>query len=324
MNTPSHPDPALPREDAPVPLRHRVEYLAFRLLRGTLQLLPEGVALGLGSALGWLAGSVLRIRRGVVDENLARAFPERDGAWRRRVAAASYRHLGRESVAIFRLAGTTPEAVRAATRVEGLPELEAVLAEGKGVVVVTAHLGNWEMGGAAVAARGVPVDAVVQLQRNRRFDEDLRETRARLGLRVIAKQAAPREILRSLREGRLAALVADQNVRRAGIFVDFFGVPAATAKGPALFSLRTGAPLWAGVALRTGAAEPRYRIVLKPVQAELTGDPEEDTLRLTRAHTALLEGWVREAPEQYFWQHKRWKTRPPIPEPGTGGDDISP
>lgn len=297
------------------PLRHRLEYLGFRVLRGLFKFAPEPLALGLGSALGWVAGSIVRIRRRVVDENLRRAFPAAPPGWRRRVAAACYRHLGRESVMTFRLAGASRDRIRSITEVDGIEELQAALAEGKGVVVATGHLGNWEMGAAAVAARGVPVDAVVQVQRNQRFDADLRRAREGLGIQVMSKQSAPRGVLTSLRRGRLAALVADQNVRRAGIFVDFFGVPAATARGPAVFALRTGAPLWAGAALRVPGRGTRYRVVLRPVQAELTGDHEEDVLRLTRAHTALLESWVREAPEQYFWQHKRWKTRPRIPEP---------
>lgn len=302
------------REQAAVPLSHRLEYAGFRLFRGLLRVLPLGAALAVGSLLGWLAGSVLRVRRDVVDANLARAFPDAAPAWRRRVAVASYRHLGRESVMTFLLAGASPERIRALTSTEGFEGLEAALAGGRGVVLATGHLGNWELGAAALAARGVDVDAVVQVQRNRRFDADLRRAREGLGVRVMSKQSAPRGVLASLRGGRLAALVADQNVLRAGIFVDFFGHPAATAKGPAVFALRTGAPLWAGVALRLPGGKPRYRVVLRPVDVELTGDPEEDIVRLTRAHTALLEGWVREAPEQYFWQHKRWKTRPPIPE----------
>ncbi len=306
-----------------VSLSHRLEYTAFRLFRGVLLVLPEPIAQGLGAVLGWLFGSVLRVRRRVVDENLARAFPDADPAWRRRVGAASYRHLGREAVAMFRLAGTSPERVRAVTEVEGLEELRETLAGGKGVVMVTGHLGNWEMGGAAVAARGVPVDAVVQLQRNQRFDEDLRRARERLGMHVMSKQSAPRAVLKSLRDGHLVALVADQNVLRGAVFVDFFGIPAASARGPAVFALRTGAPLWVGAALRVSGGTRRYRIVIRPVTVEPTGDQEEDVRRMTRACLAVLEEWIREAPEQYFWLHKRWKTRPPIPEPGAGSDHIS-
>ena len=223
----------------------------------------------------------------------------------------------------FRMSGTPAEAVREMTDMVGFQDFREALSPGTGAVVVTGHLGNWEMGAAALAARGVEVDAVVQVQRNRRFDADLRGTREALGIRVVPKQEAPRGVLAALRAGRVAALVADQNVLRAGVFVDFFGVPASTARGPAVFALRTGAPLWAGVALRIPGRRARYRVVMKPVEAELTGNDAEDALSLTRAHTALLEEWIRESPEQYFWQHKRWKTRPRIPEPPTRCDDIT-
>ena len=212
---------------------------------------------------------------------------------------------------MFRMAGLDAEAVRARTTVEGLDVLRSALAEGKGAVVVTGHLGNWEIGGAAVTARGIPVDAVAKGMANRRFDEELVATRERLGLRIVGMQEAPRRVLGALREGRVAALVADQNFHRGGIFVPFFGKLAATAKGPALFALRTGAPLFLGVAIREEGWAQRYRVSFRRIPVEATGDLEADVRRLTEAHTAALEREVRAWPEQYFWQHKRWKTRPP-------------
>ncbi len=294
-----------------VRFRHRVEYGAFRLLRALLTVLPEAVALGFGEALGWVAGTMVRVRRQVVDENLRTAFPDRSPAWRRQVASASYRHLGREAVATFRLGAATPERVRVATTVEGLDALERARAKGHGALVVTGHLGNWEIGGAALAVRGVPVDAVALVQANRLFDRDLVETRGRLGMSVITRGDAAREVVRSLRKGRVPALVADQNARGAGLFVDFFGRPASTFRGPALFARKTGARLFVGVALRTSRHPQRYRVVLEEVGLEPTDDVEADVRALTAAHTEVLERWVRVAPEQYFWQHKRWKTRPP-------------
>lgn len=290
--------------------RHRAEYAAFRAFRGLLAVLPEAVALGLGEALGWLAGAVLRIRRPVVDANLARAFPDRPPAWRRRVARASYRHLGREGVATFRLGRVRRDEILGATEVEGLKALEQALQAGGGAVVVTGHLGNWEIGGAALAVRGVPVDAVALVQANRLFDRDLVETRARLGLRVITRGAASKEVLRSLAAGRVAALVADQNARKAGVFVPFFGHAASTFRGPALFALRTGAPLFVGTSLRISRHPQRYRVVLERVEGTWPGDMDAAVEAVTAAHTRLLERRIREAPEQYFWQHKRWKTRP--------------
>ena len=294
-----------------VTARHRLEYVGFRGLRGLLRVLPESWALGFGELLGWLAGSVFRVRRGVVDDNLLHAFPERDASWRRRIARASYAHLGRESVAMFRLGKHTREWVEAATEVEGLEPLAAAVAEGTGGIVVTGHLGSWEMGGAAIAVRGMPVDAVALAQANPLFDRDLVVTRERLGMAVVRRGDATRAVLRSLRSGRVPALVADQNARRESLFVPFFGRLAATFRGPALFALRTGAPLFVGLCLRSSRRPQRYRVVIRRVTAPVSGDLDQDVRRLTEAWVAALEEGVRSAPEQYFWQHKRWKKRPP-------------
>lgn len=290
--------------------KHRVEYAAFSVIRGVVRVLPEALALGLGEALGWTVGVVFRLRRGVVDGNLRRAFPERDRRWRSRVARGSYRHLGREAVAMFRLGGRTRDWVLQATSVEGLDPLLASVEEGRGGIVVTGHLGSWEMGGAAIAVRGAPVDAVALVQGNPLFERDLVETRRRLGMEVVRRGDASRAVLRSLRRGRVPALVADQNARQAPLFVDFFGSAAATFRGPALFALRTGAPLFVGICTRSSRHPQRYRVVLQEVSVERSGDLDADVEALTQAHVGVLEEWVARFPEQYFWQHKRWKTRP--------------
>lgn len=305
-----------------VTVAHRIQFGLFRAMEGFLAVLPRSWALGLGSFLGAVAGGLFRIRRQVTGENLARAFPDRDPAWRRRVGLASYRHLARESVATFLLGRATREDVLALTRVEGLEEFRQDLARGQGIVLFSGHLGNWEIGGAALTARGIPVDGVAQVQRNPLFDRELRRTREALGLRIVPKQEAPRRALRALRDGRVVALVADQNVTRGGIFVDFFDTPAATAKGPAVFALRTGAPLWLGCGLSRGPGR-GYRVILQRIEADPTGDMERDVEKLVRAQASLLEEAIRAHPEQYFWQHKRWKTRPSIPEPTPKGDDIT-
>jgi KDO2-lipid IV(A) lauroyltransferase len=295
-----------------------LEYGLFRLLSAVLLVLPEGVALRLGSVLGWSVGSVLRIRRADVERNLEVAFPERPPAWRRRVARASYVHLGREAVALFRLAGMSPTDVVARTEIRGLEALQGAVQEGRGVVVVTGHLGNWEIGGAALSARGLPVDAVAKGMANRRFDRDLIATRERLGMQVVDMGHAHREVLRSLRRGHVVALVADQNAHKSDVFVPFFGRLAATHRGPAVFALRSGAPVFVGTCIRRKGSPQRYVVTLEPLQVKVSGDADRDVVAVTAAHTALLEEAVRAAPEQYFWQHKRWKTRPPE-EPAPGG-----
>jgi len=299
--------------------KHRLEYAAFRALTALLRVLPERAALRLGAALGVLAGPVLGIRRRVVRENLARAFPGRPPAWRRAVARAAWAHLGGEAAALFRMGPAGARALLERTTVVGLDALRAALDEGRGAVLVTGHLGNWEIGGAALAARGVRLHAVAQAQANPHFSADLRALRERMGMTVIDRRAVTRAVLRALRSGGAVAFVADQDAGARGLSVDFFGSPASTARGPALFALRTGAPLFLGVVLREPGKPHRYTVTIERVGAEPTGDVRADVRRLTAAHVEELERAVRRAPTQYFWPHRRWKTEPPA---GTGASDC--
>ena len=292
-------------------LGHALEYGLFRVVTALVSALPEGPALRLGAFLGWVGGSALRIRRADVDRHLALAFPDRDAAWRRRVARASYAHLGREAVSTFRVTSRGPAEVMARTTMVGLEAFQGALAKGHGVILVTGHLGNWELGGAAFSARGLPVDAVAKGMANPLFGADLDASRRRVGVRLVDLSGAPREALRSLRRGHVLGLIADQNAREQGVFVPFFGRLAATFRGPAVFALRAGAPIFLGVSLREPGLPARYRVTVERIGVEPTGDLEADVRVLTAAHAAALERAVRQAPEQYFWQHRRWKTRPP-------------
>ena len=294
---------------------HRLEFALLKALRVVLRGLPESAALTLGEAFGAFAGGVLRLRHEVVHENLSRAFPELDASRRKRLALASWRHLGREGVAFMRSIHTGPASQQTAdiisrTEVEGLENLEQALAEGRGAILVTGHLGSWEMAGAALAARGVALDAVALVQANPLFDGLVREAREALGLRLIERGNAMRQVPRSLRAGRAVGLVADQNARTGGVFIDFFGHCAATFRGPALFAIRTGAPIFVGACMRSSKHPQRYQLMIERIAFEPSGDLEADVLRLTQAHSSALERWVRTAPEQYFWAHNRWKTQP--------------
>lgn len=290
--------------------RHALEYLGFRLARAVLGVLPEGLAARLGALTGVFAGTVLRIRRREVDRHLALAFPDATPAWRHRVARASYAHLGREAVMLFRIADWPPARLLERVTFEGIDDLVAAAGPESGVLLLTGHIGSWELAGAAIAARGLALDAIVKGMSNRRFQEELFRTRERLGLRIIEAPRAPREVLRGLRAGRIVAILGDQNAAEGGVFIPFFGAEAATARGPALFALRTGAPVFVGVALRRPGWAQRYHISVRRLDVAPSGHLEDDVHALLAAYAEALETAVRSAPEQYFWQHKRWKTRP--------------
>jgi Kdo2-lipid IVA lauroyltransferase/acyltransferase len=295
-------------------VRHQAEYAALRAGGALLSVLPERVGLGLGAALGVVAGSVARVRRREVDRHLEWAFPDRTHAWRARTARSCYRHFGREAAVVFRSGAWPRERVLERTWMVGFGPFEEAAASGSGVVLLTGHLGNWEMGGAAIAARGVALDVVGKGMSNRRFQSHLFATRERLGMRVIEMGDAPREALRSLAEGRVVALLGDQSAHGGDMLLPFFGRPAVTARGPAVFAIRSGAPIFVAFAIREAGRPQRYTVTFERLETERSGDLERDVRAVMIAYGAALEAAVRAAPDQYFWQHRRWKgARAPEP-----------
>jgi Kdo2-lipid IVA lauroyltransferase/acyltransferase len=273
--------------------------------------MPERAADAFGRNIG-RAVYKMGIRRDVVEENLRFAFPEKKDSWIEGVRRAAYEHLGREATAMMRLSKLDREAVIERTIPQGWDQLEGALSEGHGLILVTGHYGNWEIAAASVAARGVPIAAIVRRQGNRLVDERLDELRRKLGVETIYQSQAPSRVPRVLRANGVVGIVGDQDARRSGIFVPFFGRLASTHRGPALFALRLSAPVLSCIARRLPGKEVRYEVAGERVNVTRTGDLEADVTALTAELAARLERQVRQAPEQYFWFHKRWKTRPPI------------
>ncbi len=306
-----------------------MEYLLLRVVAAVCAVLPEVLADRAGAGLGWVAARAGRPRWKVVEEHLRLAFPEQNEQWRRAAGRRCYAHLGAEAVAMFRLAGMSAQALRARTRVVGIELLEAAAREGRGVVVVSAHLGNWEVGGAAVAVRGHPMDIVVARQRNQFFDRYLTRSRERLGFGIIPRGEARRGVLESLREGRAVGIMGDQDARRAGVFASFFGRPASTARGPAVLAMRAGADVITLFAIRQPGWRPRYTVYLEPLAPAVRhggGRPGRDkaVAALTQAFTTRIEERVREYPAQYFWLHRRWKTVQPEAHERDGTTEAGP
>ena len=293
-------------------LRHRVEYALLRTVAALCRAMPEAVADRVGAALGWVVGRVWRPRWEVVTEQLRLAFPDRDEAWRCGVARRSYVHFGAELVAMFRLAGARSGGILKRTRMFGREVLEEAVREGRGVMLVSGHIGNWELGSAGVVAHGFPMDIVVARQRNVLFDGYLTRSRARLGVNEIPRGEARAGVLATLKAGRVLGIMVDQDARGAGIFVDYFGRPASTARGPAVLSMRAGATVATFHTIRRPGWKPRYDIHIEPLAGvAASGRRGARVVALTQAFTSRLEGFVREHPGQYLWHHRRWKTSPP-------------
>jgi KDO2-lipid IV(A) lauroyltransferase len=166
------------------------------------------------------------------------------------------------------------------------------------------------MAAASIAARGIPIEALVKRQTNRRVDARFESTRRGLGVQTIDLDEAPRKVPRALRAGRVIGMVADQDAGEGGVSVPFFGRPASAHRGPALFALRLGTPVFASAMHRLPGPGLAYEGTMERVPVERTGDLEADVRRLTAELAARLEAAVRKAPEQYFWFHRRWKSSP--------------
>jgi KDO2-lipid IV(A) lauroyltransferase len=290
---------------------HRLEYWATRAAVAGLRLIGWRASSWVGGQLGRLAYRPLGIRAGVVERQIAAAFPALSPAQVRELAGRSYESLGRTSIEIACLPGTTRADILARMeRVEGWEHVDTAFAGGKGIILVSGHLGNWEFIGAYIAARGVHVEGVARGMANPVFEAYVTRTRESLGMTVIRDRDAVRRAPRALRENRMVGFVSDHDaLGLASTFVPFFGRPAKTPRGPAVFALRYGTPMLFLAMTRQPSG--RYLLQIEPVVVEPTGDKEQDVDAIVLRFTQMLEVKVRQYPDQYFWQHRRWRRQPP-------------
>ena len=291
-------------------LGHGVEYVGFRALAAAVRSGPRRRAVSLAGALGRFAFDRVGIRREVamrdVRERLAHPGGEGEA---RAIARRSYEVAARtfvDLVRIDRISDAELWSVVSRAEIEGLLP---VLSADRGGVLVSGHFGNWELLVLAIRRLGVPVGAMAADQANPHVDERIKAGRRAAGIDPISSRRGLRQALRLLRANGFVATLMDQDARHRGIFVDFLGVPSSTHTGPAAMALRTGSPLVPGVLVDEGS---RYRFV----QGETwTASPDLDeaaNLRAGAEHfNRFLAERVRADPGNYFWAHRRWKTRPP-------------
>jgi KDO2-lipid IV(A) lauroyltransferase len=196
--------------------------------------------------------------------------------------------------------------------VEGLEFAQKAREEGKGVIFVTGHVGNWEVLGYAFEFFLQPLHSIAKHLKNPLADEYLTRLREKGRQKIIFTDNASRKIIRVLRDNKPLGILVDQNARENNIFVDFFGRKAATTRSVATIALKTGSPIIMSFLRRTDRKY-KFKITLsEPVQVERTGNLEKDILNLTQRYTTLIESRIREHPHEWLWMHRRWKTKPPI------------
>ncbi len=295
--------------------RDRAELALFRLGEAALRALSPRAREALGRRLGRLYLRLVPSRRRILFENLARAFPEKSPAEIESIGQASAEWVGAAFVDFLEVSSLSSEAVRDRIRTAGEANLEKARARGKGVFLLSAHIGGWELGAIRAGLIGEPIAPVVRPLDNALLERELSARRTRLGNRVIAKRDAARDILKAMARAETVAILVDQNVlAREAVFVPFFGRPAATTPALALFQLKTDAAVVPVFTWPEGGG--RYRLEFEaPILAEeFRSLPREDAIRAATArYMEVTEAAVRKAPEVWLWMHDRWRTRPAQP-----------
>ena len=267
-------------------------------------------ALRFGRGLGWFIGSVLRYHRADAADALRRAFPEKPAAEIAAIIASMYAHLGMNLIESLRLAGGRREQVEGMISVSGKEHIDQALARGRGVLLLTAHLGNWDLLSImSLIAKLPPLTIISKDVKNRPLNDFWMGMRKEYGLRIVPAHNSYRACRAALKNNEMVGFILDQNmIAREGVFVEFFGRPACTTPGLAFMAAQSGAPVVPVSIYRTGAGH--HEIHVQPV-IEPPLDREPETIRAaTQQYTTILEEMIRERPEQWIWIHRRWRTKP--------------
>jgi KDO2-lipid IV(A) lauroyltransferase len=275
---------------------------------GSLQRMPREKALRWGDRIAAIAYRFGKRQRFYAERNLRIAqFPSSDSTQAERDALIRrvFIHFARTAIDFLRGPAITDAELSRLMRAEGWHHMEDAIAGGRGVILLTAHLGNWEMLGRYMVSRGARLTVIAREPEEPAFGGFIRGLRQSAGFTVKDKGNAARDVLAALKKGEVVGILPDQN--SGDLFAPFFGIPAGTVAGPASFALRTGAPIIPTYTVRL--PDNTYLThFLPPIAVESTGDRSADILRIMTEANRTLEEIVRQYPDQWLWLHNRWKS----------------
>ncbi len=220
-----------------------------------------------------------------------------------------FENLGKGLMEVLQFPRLTSENLSKLVAFEGRQNLDNAFKKGKGVIILTAHFGNWELLAASLTLSGYKVNFIVRPVRSPRLEMMLNRNRESMGIGCIPRGTSIKNALKCLKRNEILGILSDIDTKVDGVFVDFFGRPAFTPRGPVSIALRTGAVLVPAFIIRQ--KDDTHKVVIeKALELKTTDDQESDILRNTARFTKVIESYIRKYPEQWIWIHQRWKTKP--------------
>jgi len=291
-------------------IRKELLYYCAVVLLAVARVIPARAIFAIGTCGGWCAYYLLRRERRRALANLALAYGQEKSATERiRIARAVFVNLGRNLSELALYPRLDDAHFSRLVTMEGRETIDRELRKGKGILIITGHIGNWELFPSFIIASGYSGGVVARRAYYEKYERLLLGLRRSKGFRVFYRDESPKEVLRTLRNNEIIGILADQDVRKLdGVFVDFFGITAYTPTAPVLIAAKSGAALIPARIVREGR---RHRICIEePIVLRATGDRESDLLYNTQQWSDCIERYIRAHPEQWVWMHRRWRTRP--------------
>jgi len=288
-------------------MKNRIEYIIFRLFILLFKLLGLNISRRVAPVLAFVFLYFIPIRKNVVLENLRIAFPQNNLTSNKKLAFRIYQSFAITLVEIMCLPHLRKSKMENAVHCLNPELITQKFNEGKGVILLSSHFGNWEYGAISIALQvQLPFSVVVKPLRNSLVYDWMNKGRTKFGNEVVPLGISIRKTYQTLKEKKIVAMVADQRGPKEGVKVDFFGRKAAVYTGPAALALKTGAPIICGIPIRE--KDFRYRMLLVEIPVNNLPESEEEKIReISQRYTTYLEEVIREHPEQWLWMHKRWK-----------------
>ena len=289
---------------------HLIEYLIVKLLFLIFSSLSINAGKKIANIVYWFIAHVIKYRKKVILSNLSLVYGEHLPIEKEELLNSIYRNFVYLWMEFLQVSKLTKKSINDIFTIHNPEIFEDAVNRNNGCILLSGHFGNFEWLGQMYALMGYKLTGIAKRQGNPYVNELVEKNRKQFNIGVIYTKNAIPEGLKVLKNNEFLAIVTDQDARKKGIFVDFMGLPSSTAVGPAIFHLRTGAPLLFVISIRKdyGKFDVYYHLVAPSSKPQTITD--EKIKELTQLHTSFLDKWVRQYPDQWFWMHRRWKTKP--------------